>query len=231
MSLTPDGTKNNPVHPSNIDVCWIQPTMFPNLVKYSNDITKSPYLDDTIIAACSMIDDMCNRYFLKQTIDEIFPNTILSHDRYNTFILKNIPLIEVDKVWVQIVSTVAEVSNTYLQVMEEEAIVKILPTYSTTASVPYPFYIDNTSTNIWIRYESGYDVDYSSTSTTNEVPYNIRMATSLLVDYLFASFDVQSGVDSFSTQTYSQKNSTAKNDAVLSRVSDLIKNYKLSNVR
>lgn len=231
MSLTPDGTKNNPVHPSTIDECWIQPTMFPNLVKYSTDITKSPYLDDTIITACSMIDDMCNRYFLKQTIDEIFPNTILSHDRYNTFILKNIPLIEVDKVWVQIVSTFAEVSNTYLQVMEEEAIVKILPTYSTTASVPYPFYLDNTATNIWIRYESGFDVDYSGTSTTNEVPYNVRMATSLLVDYLFASFDVQSGIDSFSTQTYSQKNSSAKNDAVLSRVSDLIKNYKLSNVR
>ena len=230
MSLTPDGNKYNPEHPQSINTCWIQDDMFPNLAKYKADPVKSTYLDNTIMTACAMVDDMCNRYFLLQTTDEIFQDTILRQSKYNTFILKNAPLVEVDTVWLQVVGTFNEISNTYLQVMEEEGIVKILPTFSTTASVPYPYYIDNTSTNVWIRYSSGYKVDYSGSKTDNEVPYDIRLATALLVDYIFASFDIPSGVDSFSTQTYSQKNSNAMNDAILSRVNDLLKGYRLSNV-
>lgn len=230
MSLTPDGTKNNPVHPSTIDECWIQDTMFPNLVKYKADSTKSPYLNNIIISACSLADTICNRYFLKQTIDEIFPNTLLSHERYNEFVLKNIPLIEVDKVWIQVVGTFSEITDTYLQIMEEEGIVKILPTFSTTASVPYPFYIDNTSTNVWIRYESGFDVDYSGTHSTNEVPFDVQLATSFLVDYLFAGFDTPSGIKSFRTQTYSQENSTADNDPSYSKALNILNKYVISNV-
>lgn len=231
MSLTPDGTKNNPKHPANIDQCWIRPNMFPNLAKYSTDITKSPYLNDAIIAACGMVDSMCNRYFLQQTIDEIFPNEMLRGSEYNQFVLMNTPLVSVTKVWSQVVGTFTEISSTYLQVLTAEAIIKILPTFSTTATVPYPYYIDKSAANIWIRYLSGYKVDYSGTNTNNEVPYDVRMATALLVDYLFSSFDVPSGIDSFSTQTYSQKNSSVQNDAKMSRAIDLLKHYKLSNVR
>ena len=231
MSLTPDGTKNNPRHPATIDECWIQTSMFPNLVKYSTDVTKSPYLNDTIIAACGMVDDMCNRYFLQQTIDEIFPNQVLRSSEYNQFVLMNVPLVSVTKVWTQVVGTFTEISNTYLQVLTAEGIIKILPTFSTSATVPYPYYIDKSANNVWIRYVSGYKVDYSGTETDNEVPYDVRMATALLVDYLFAGFDVVSGIDSFSTQTYSQKNSSAKSDSKMSRAIDLLKRYKLSNVR
>lgn len=230
MSLTPDGHKYSPEHPQSIDTCWIQDNTFPNLAKYKADPVKSTYLNNTIMTACAMVDDMCNRYFLKQQTDEIFTDTILRQSKYNLFVLKNVPLITVDNVWIQVVSTFSEIGDTYLQVMPEEGIVKILPTFSTTASVPYPFYIDNTSTNVWIRYTSGYAVDYSGTKNANDVPYDVRLATALLVDYIFASFDIPSGVDSFSTQTYSQKNSNSSNDAILSRAKDLLKGYKLSNV-
>lgn len=231
MSLTPDGSKYNPEHPQSIDECWIQSDMFPNLAKYSADPVKSTYLDNTILTACAMVDDMCNRYFLKQTIDEIFKDTSLRQSQYNTFVLANTPLVEVLNVWVQVVGTFTEITDTYSQVMDSEGIVKILPTFSTTASVPYPHYIDKTSTNVWIRYTSGYEVDYTGSEDVNEVPYDIRLATALLVDYIYASFDIPSGVDSFSTQTYSQKNSSAGSDAILSRVNDLLKGYRLSNVK
>lgn len=231
MSLTPDGHRYNPRHPESIDECWIQPSMFPNLVKYSADIAKSPYLNDTIITACAMADDLCNRYFLQQQQDEIFVNQILTNNQYQTFVLSNIPVASIDKVWSQIVSTFNEISRTYIQLLDKQGIVKILPTFSTTSSVPYPHYINESANNIWIRYTAGYEVDYSESNTTNEVPYDIRLATALLVDYLYASFEVPSGIDSFSTQTYSQKNSSAESDAILSRVNNLLEKYKLSNVK
>lgn len=231
MSLTPDGHKYNPQHPASIEECWIQTNMFPNLVRYSTDPAKSPYLENTIISACAMVDDMCNRFFLQQQQDEIFMDTLLSSSKYNTFVLANFPIASIDKVWVQVVSTFNEISNNFLQVMDREGIVKILPTFSTNASIPYPFYIDNTSTNVWIRHTSGYEVDYTGSNTTNDVPYDVRLATALLVDYLYASFEVPSGIDSFSTQTYSQKNSSASSDAVMSRVNSLLESYKVNNVK
>lgn len=231
MALTPDGTKNSPKSPQNIDECWIQADQFPNLVKYAADPIKSLYLDNMIITSCGAVNSICNRYFNKQTIDEIFPNEGLFTNEYNEFVLKNRPLIEVKKVWLQIVSTFAEVENTYLQVLTEESIVKILPTLSLTSSVPFPFYRDKDASNVWIRYDSGFAVDYSGQNTTNEVPFEVRLATASYVDYLFSMFDMQGGISEFKTQTYSQKNAKASEDPLLSSVKGLLKDYIITNVK
>lgn len=215
MSLTPDGTKKDPINPALITDCWINSTSYPNLVSYSADTDKSAYLNTFIITACGAINTLCNRYFNSQQIDQVEPSTTLSVNRYRDIVLDNKPLITVDKIWLQVVDTFAEVSKDYIQVLTREGIVRILPNFSIYTATSLPISEFDNSTCLWIRYTSGYTV----------VPEEVKLATSLYVDYLFQSFDTTSGVDTFSTQTYSQKQSKVGDDTKLGAIKEILKSY------
>jgi hypothetical protein len=229
---SPDGNIYNPIDPQSLDTCWIQPGMYPNLVKWGADSTYAPYLNNAILMACAQINRMCNRKFNRQTMDQIFPDTGLVLRQYRSFVVDNVPIYQVDKAWLQVVNTFAEIDDTYFQVDEVSGLIKILPTFSTYVQTTLPMYALMPSTNLWIRYTAGYLVDYSDSNTDNEVPEPVKLATSLYVDYYFSRFNLTGGVAEFKTQTYSQKNITSKKqDPILVAIEDLIEPYKLYNVR
>ena len=233
MSLVPPtGNKYDPVDPKTIDECWITPTDFPNLIAYSQDSQKSTILNNMIITACGAVNRLCNRKFNQQIIDEIWPNVYMYTSMYNEFTLKNRPLVEVEHVWLQIAANFSEVYSTYLQILTEESIVKILPTVMTTALVPYPFYLKKDACNVWVEYKSGYKIDRTDLQNiVNDVPYDVQLATSLYVDYLYSSFDMTAGITSFKTQTYSQTGSTPDNDPKLQAIKALLRPYMLISVK
>ena len=222
--LTPTGvTKHDAIDPATIADCWISSTSFPNLVAYSTDPIKSTSLNNMIIAACAGVNRICNRKFNQQIIDEIWPNMYMFTSQYNEFVLKNRPLISLDHVWLEIAANFSEVQSTYLQVMTDEAIVKILPTVMTTALTPYPFYLKKDACNVWIEYTSGY--------TSADVPSQVQIATALYVDYLYGVFDAPAGIESFRTQTYSQNNATPDKDPKLTQIRDMLRPYILYSVK
>jgi len=226
--LTPDGHKYNPTDPTTIDQCWIQPTMYPNLVAYAADPAKAPYLNQFIIAACGAINQICRRKFNKQQIDQIFKDQGLFYREYRTFVMDNAPLVTVDNVWLEVVNTWAVVDLTFLQVMTAESEIKVLPTFSTYVQTTLPLWALTPSTNLWVRYTSGYAVDYSGSNTTNEVPELVRLATSMYVDYLFSRLDLVGGIGSYRTQTYSQTFVTPDKDPIYMSIDSLLCTYKLS---
>lgn len=226
MATTPDGTQYMARHPERIEECWIQPDMFPNLHSESYVQNSTQFLDEIILSACAMADEIAGRHFLGQTVDQVFNDTILYQGRYNEFTLKEYPVKEVENVWLQILGNFYSVQQNYLQLNQELGLVKILPTFIITAIVPYPYYINVSSTNLWIRYKGGFKVDYSTSTPVNEVPHDIRYATSLLVNWLWAGNNLQSGVSEFKTQTYSQKMSGSKDDPVYQRAVELLSKYK-----
>lgn len=225
MSLTPDGTKYDPQDPTEIDECWIQSTDFPNLARYAADSTKSPYLDTMILAACAAVNRMCFRKFNMQTIDQIEINKGLYIGNYKTFSLNNNPVKSVTKAWFQVVDTFSEIDLTYLQLDTVSSTIKLLPTFTSYSQTSMPLYGRDLTSNIWIRYVSGYEIDQEN--EINEVPFEVRYATALMVDVLFAGFDIGSGIDSFSTQTYSQKNSIPDKDPAMMKITSLLKEYKV----
>ncbi len=230
--LAPTGTtKKDFADPTSITTCWIQSSMYPNLAKYAADATKSPYLNTAIIAACAAINKMCNRKFNKQQADEIFPNETLMYRDYKTYSLKNRPIVTVDNCWVNVTNTFAPIDLNYLQLLTEEGIVKILPTFSVYVQTTLPWYAYQTASNLWIRYTSGYAVDYSGGHTTNEVPEPVRLATSMYVDYWFSRFELTGGVKSFSTQTYSQTSAGKGEDPILSAIEEILTPFKIYSIR
>ena len=230
MALTPDGTKLDPVDPSTANTAWISPTSHPNLVKFAADATKSDFLNEFILDACAAINRICNRKFNKQQIDQIFKDTNLFFRDYKTFVLDNRPLISVDNMWIQVVDTFSPISLEFIQVMTREAAIKVLPNFSSNVQTTLPIYALESSTNLWVRYTSGYEVDQDG--GTNEVPRPVQQATALYVSYLFSSFDVDSGISEFKTQTYQQKNVLdADKDPLLTRIDKLLNPYIIRNAR
>lgn len=226
--LTPDGNKYNPRDPETLNECWITKTSHPNLAALNADPTKEPYLEEMILAACASVNEICNRKFNAQLIDYIFKDRNLFFQHYLSFALPNLPLISIENVWLNVVETFSEVSLDYLQVMTAEGIFKILPNFTAYTQTTLPLNQLSTATNLWVRYRGGFEVDQDS--SVNEVPKNVQMATALYVSYLFSSFDVESGVESFRTQTYSQKNVVdADKDPVLTRINNLLKPYRIFN--
>lgn len=232
MSYAPPGyTKKDPVDPTTIDECWIQSTMYPNLAKYAANSSQSTYLNTAIITACAAINQMCNRKFNQQQYDYIIPNEVLFMRDYKTYVLPNRPLVSVDNVWVEVVDTFALVTPQYFQIMTYEGVLKILPTFSTYVQTTLPNFALRPSSNLWIRFTSGYAVDYSGNNTTNDVPEPIRLATAMYVDYLYSRFSLMGGVTEFKTQTYSQKNAKGNEDPILTAIQEILKPYFLSSVR
>lgn len=232
MGYNPPGTtKIDPTDPQTIDEAWIQDDMFPNLAAYAADATKSPYLEDYILEACAAINDMCNRKFNQQQQDQIFISKELYFSSYNEFVLDNGPLVSIDRVWLQIGDSFSEVSMDFAQIDTVSRVVKVLPNVANAAK---PLVQDrNDTVNVWIRYTGGYEVDYSGSNTTNEVPRPVRRATAKYVDYLFASDGFTAGIKSYRTQTYSQTNATgnvAEDDPVLASISMILKPYMINSI-
>lgn len=224
-ALNPPGyTKVNWYDPKNITDCWIDYTTSPNIAKYHSDTTKSPYLDNAIITACAAINRMCNRKFNIQQFDEIFTNETLAFRDFKIYVLKNRPLITVDNVWLNITNTFSAIDLTYLQVLTDEGIVKILPTFSVYVQTTLPFYAYSTASNLWIRYTSGYAIA--------DVPFDVKLATAMWVDYYFSRFNLVGGVTQFSTQTYSQTNVTGKGmDSILVSIDEMLTPYKIYSIK
>jgi hypothetical protein len=220
------------VDPQTIEQCWIQPDSFPNLIAIAANPTLAPYLNQMILQACAAVNRICQRKFNAQTIDQIFMNQNLLFDQYLPFAIYNLPLIEVEHVWLQVVQNFSEVSLQYMQVLPAEGIVKLLPNFTAYAQTSIPLYQLGTAVNLWIRYRGGFEVDYTdSEDPVNEVPFDVQFATALYVNYLAASYDLQSGVESFKTQTYEQRNvKKLDEDPVLSRVNNMLKPWRLNNV-
>lgn len=231
MSLTPDGHKYDPQDPQTIQECWIQSGAFPNLVRYAADPTLSPFLNDYIIMACAEVNRLCDRKFNKQVVDEIFANERLWFNEYRMFTLKQRPLAEVTNIWLQVVDVFSPIDLQYLQVDTSVGTIKILPTFSTYVNTTLPAVYLSTASNLWVRYEGGYAVDYTDPShPINEVPFPVRMATALMVDYLFDLANVQGGVSNFRTQTYSQQNATPDQDPKLGAIKNMLKTFMLIKV-
>jgi len=231
MALTPDGTKNDPTDPQSMNDSWIQADMFPNLQKYARDEDKSAFLDDYMLEACASVNEYCQRKFNKQVIDQIELNRGLGVTDYNVFVVRNRPLISVDNVWLNIGATFSSVGLDNLQIDTNAGVVKILPSVITQLS-------SNSigafkSVNLWLRYTSGFNVDYSDDDNAeNDVPRDIRRATAMYVDYLYGMDGLrnQVGVKSYKTQTYAQTNASASEDPILDRIGKILDRYKTSAV-
>lgn len=219
QQLTPNNApKLNFYDPATVGDCWIAVSDFPNLMSYNSDPSKQPYLNNAIINACAFINKICNRKFNKQKAQEIFMNETLAFRDYKVYTLRNRPLISVSNVWLNITNTFSPIDLNFLQVLTEEGIIKILPTFSVYVQTTLPFYAYQTASNLWVEYTSGYD--------KADVPMPIKLATAMYVDYLYSRFSLVGGVSNFSTQTYSQGNITkAGEDPILVSINDLIEPY------
>lgn len=224
QQLTPDGTCYIWADPKTINDCWISSTDFPNLAKYASDATKSPYLENAIIAACAAINKICNRKFNKQVIDDIYTNEVLAFRDYKVYALKNRPVVSVDKVWLNVTNTFALIDPTYFQLLPSEGVLKILPTFSVYVQTTLPFYAYSTASNLWIRYTSGYE--------KTDVPQDVKLATAMYVDYYFSRFNLTGGISSFGTQTYNQTNVTKPDsDPILVAINEILKTYKFYTMK
>lgn len=226
MATTPDGQPQKvPVDPTSITQCWVQPSDFPDI---QADATKSLILNSMIIAACAAVNRMCSRKFNQQQIDTIIKDQGIFYRDYKTFDVKNSPIVSLDNAWLQVINTFAVLDLTYLQVDVSSNWIKILPTFSVYVQSTLPFWALTPSTNVWLRATTGYAVDYSNpASPINDVPSSVIMATQFYVRYLYGVMNLPAGVKSYSTQTYSQTNSTAADDPLLSTVKDMLSPYYL----
>jgi hypothetical protein len=228
MALTPDGDpKKVLTDPQTIGACWITPTQYPNLVKYGADPTLSPFLDAYIIEACAMVNDICKRKFNKQQADMIVPNTNLYIGSYRNISLENTPLVSVDDIWINVLDTFAEVSLDYMQLDISSGLLKILPNFTTYVQTTLPYFQFGSAANIWIRYTSGYEIDRTTDpeEPINKVPATVQRATALCVDYLMGLDGLVPNVSEFKTQTYSQKSSNSKEDPIMSRIKEMLRDY------
>lgn len=206
--------------PDDISDCWITASSYPNLAKYSADPTLSPFLNSYIIEACAFINDLCKTKFNEQQADFVINNKNLYIGSYTTIVLPNKPVQSVDNIWLNVVDTFAPVSLDYIQLDGETGTLKILPDFTTYVQTTLPMFAYGDTSNIWIRYTTGY--------ATEDVPAMIKKVTALAVDYLFGLDNLTPNIESFSTQTYSQKNSKGDKDSdpILSRIEQLIADYK-----
>jgi hypothetical protein len=219
------GPNNGPIkYPIDpvIGDCWIDATTTPNLAKYAADTSLQPYLNSFIVAACAGINKLCNRKFNTQEFDQVFMNDILWVRDYKVYPLQNRPVTAVNNVWLQIVNTWTSVVSTYWQLIPNEGIVKILPTFNPYALVTLPSYFWPVTTNIWVRFTSGY--------AKADVPMPVKIATSLYVDYLYSRSNLIGGISQFSTQTYSQTNAIGDQDPQFAAIKMLLEPYVLSYV-
>lgn len=210
-----------PIDPVIAD-CWIDETTMPNMAKYHADATLAPYFDSFVVAACAGINKLCNRKINKQQFDQIFPNDILWVRDYKTYPLQNRPVSSVDGVWLQIVNRWVSVVSTYWQLIPNEGLIKILPTFNPYALVTLPSYFWPVTTNLWIRFTSGW--------AKADVPMPIKIATCLYVDYLYSRSNLVGGVSQFSTQTYSQTAAIGDQDPQFATIKLLLEPYVLSYV-
>jgi hypothetical protein len=219
MALTPNNRDREiPKDPETIDECWITTTTYPTYTGITND---------DIIDDCSAVNEMCNRKFNHQVIDQTFMDVSFFMSQYQYFALDNGPISYVSDIYLQGGDTFALVDDQYLQVFTEERGIKVVPflTFSPTIQNTI-FNLPSTQYHLWVRYASGFRVNGDDDETYPEVPRPVQRATILMAKYLANLSGVQPNVTSFSTQTYSQKNSLPSDDPILSRVKEFLKPYK-----
>lgn len=218
--LTPDGLPQKKlVDPATIGECWITSTSnFANIAKYAANSALSPYLDSYIIEACSLVNSICGVKFNEQVADMVISNQNLYIGRYKMIVLANLPVSSIENVWLNVVDTFAPVSLSFIQLDELTGTLKILPDFTTYVQTTLPYYQFGDSSNLWIRYTSGYEVA--------DVPPVIKRATALAVDYLYGLDGLTPNVSSFKTQTYSQTTAKEDEDPIMSRIKNLLKSYK-----
>jgi hypothetical protein len=217
MALTPDGTKNNPVDPAELSECWINSTTTPELTALNASLGAT-YFQTLCIAACAFVNNYCNRKFNTQTIDQIYLNETFRGLSYKQFQVDNKPLTSVTKMWVDVAGTFSEVALTYMQIDTSLGVIKIIPDALSTILTSVPIVTMPNHVNIWIRYVSGYAVA--------DIPKDLQMATALYLTYLYEQSKSDGSVESFSTQTYSQKNTGGKGSGKMMTIEALLKKYK-----
>ena len=211
-----------PVDPSTYATCWIDATTTPNLAKYYADPTLTTYFQSFVIAACAGVNKICNRKFNSQEMDQIFPNDILWVRDYKPYPLQNRPVTAVTGVYLQIVNTWTSIVPTYWQLLPNEGIVKILPTFNPYALVTLPSYFWPVTTNVWVRFTSGF--------AKADVPLPVKMATALYVDYLYSRSNLIGGVSQYNTQTFGETMAIGDQDSQYAAIKTLLEPYILHNV-
>jgi hypothetical protein len=217
MATEPTGGTKEFANPSTIDDCWISETTTPKLAIYNTDY--SAYFDAFAIAACSFVNEYCNRFFNQQQADEVFLNRLMGSRQYEQFVLRNRPLISVDNVWEQITDTFNVVNLDLMQFEKATGIVKLIGDVSTVSTILPDLVFGSTSGNIFIRYTSGY--------TT--VPSPVVMATAMYAETLFEIDNTSSAIESFKTQTYSEKAGSLENHPKMNLIKKLLEPYVLDN--
>jgi hypothetical protein len=209
--------------PANINECWIKSTDY----SFISTATESE-----IIIACAKINNLCNRKFNRQTSDLVFHNSELPPVSYTTFILDNLPAVEIVDVYIQVLDTFNLISNQYNQLIQDTGVLSIVPLPEIYPPVNFtPMYYSKYNT--WIRYSSGFLTNADIGNATLEAKYEkvpelVKYATALMVKYMKSLQDLDGSVESFSTQTYSQKNAIPQNNALLLEINDLLKDYKIT---
>jgi hypothetical protein len=116
-----------------------------------------------------------------------------------------------------------------LQVDTPTGYIKILPRAYINAAVIATDGIDNGDINTWIRYTSGFEIVRDTIDggfTTNDVPSDVQIATTMYVNYLYQLDSLSGTVGGFSTQTYSQKNVAGEQSPLVQGAKELLKPYK-----
>lgn len=214
MALAPAGGALEFTNPTNLSEAWISATTTPRLADLNTKYSST--FESFVLAACAFVNKHTKRYWNKQQADDIFLGAKLFYGTYNEFALTNKPVETIDTIWVQVADTFTEVDQTYLQLDKSASIIRITPTINIINAVSLPTGLYNNNSNLWVRYTSGYE--------SADVPFDVKLATALYVDYLYSMDSMDGGVDSFSTQTYSQKSGT-KESPKIERVMSMLAPY------
>jgi hypothetical protein len=148
--------------------------------------TSEDYLDGTIdqalLAASVEVNRYCNRYFNKQTIDEMMPDFVIqvSNPQMTVVPLHYGPVQAVNTIDLQVLKWFITFSLEYLNVFPEQHLYKIVPMISSSGNtgMPIPSVLleQSTLSIVWTNYTFGYDV----------IPEDIKHAVKVLAGYELA---------------------------------------------
>jgi hypothetical protein len=209
--------------PESINSCWIKQADYDFL---------STATSTDIIIACSKINSLCNRKFNHQIVDQIFRKTKFNRNNYTNFLLDNYFVVEIIDMYLQDLDSFSLVEKTYNKLISENGSLDVLPLIDTEQNLNINWLYMN-EYNFWIRYDSGYQINSDTgddLTKYEKVPEIVKYATALMVKYMKSLQNNDGTVESFSTQTYSQKNSNPSTNSLLLEINDLLKDYKITKL-
>lgn len=192
-------------NPSTINDCWIAVSDVTDLTGVTNE---------EIVQACCFINEICARKFNGQESDVVFNNTKLFCEGETQFFLPNIPVKSISDVYIQV--------NGNFTLLPVESYFFI----PSTGILYIQSCISNC--NLWVRYHSGYRTNGDTTGFYPIVDGSVKRATILAVSFL-REMRKNGIVESYSTQTYSQKNAEISKMPLFKEIEQLLKSFKKYN--